>query len=529
MVYACATSDRSITDSLCDPQHRNLMLGIANEVLAGKLSPRDQIQIDDLEALVNQMVELIQKTMDWDQIFDNRSAKEERVSDVESMMSDLSGPLITHARHLIEAIVVGDRRAEPSNLDLLATYERTERLGAPLHAVVAMLKAPKRRKEGPLHGIAIAVKDFIDINGVARGNGNPDAMAGELSVFDAPVIASLREAGADVYATTTMLEYAAVAMHPDIPEAMNPFDHTRTAGGSSGGSAALVSVGGCQVSLGTDTGGSIRIPAHYCGVVGFKPSYNAMSREGVQPFAPTLDHVGLFGHNVAIVERVFSAITGRAIAPKETRRLRVGVDHDQMFDSVITLEVRDVLIEAMARMALEADVLDVDGEAFAEIRMTWDDIILFEAWQTHGERARENPYHYGPETLRFLEQSSKVSHNAYIDALSKRSELLPRIEAIYEGLDVVVTPAAPNVAPVTMPAFDSPEGVIEPRFTGVYNVTGAPALVLPCGYGDGGLPIGIQLSAQIEADMDLLRAATRIESLLNFENGSIPTRSDGAD
>jgi Asp-tRNA(Asn)/Glu-tRNA(Gln) amidotransferase A subunit family amidase len=393
---------------------------------------------------------------------------------------------------------------------------------------VDVLEAPLRRQNGPLHGIAIAVKDFIDISGVARGNGNPYDMAGELSAIDAPAIALLREAGADVYATTAMWEYAAVATHPDVPDVRNPFDFARTAGGSSGGSAALVGVGGCQVALGTDTGGSIRVPAHYCGVVGFKPSYNALSCEGVQPFAPTLDHVGLFGNNVAIVERVFFALTGRDIAPDEKRRLRVGVDRDQMLDSVITLEVRDILIEAIARIALEADVFDIDGEAFAEIRTTWDDIILFEAWQTHGERVREDPHHYGPETLRYLEESSKVSHKAYIDALSMRSELLSRTEAIYEGLDVVVTPAAPYVAPATLPAFDSSDGVIEGRFTCIYNVTGAPALVLPCGYSGGGLPIGIQLSARLEADMELLRAASRVESVFKFQRRAISVRSNGA-
>ena len=394
-------------------------------------------------------------------------------------------------------------------MDLLATYERTDRLGTPLHSVVALLEAPERREAGPLHGIAIAIKDFIDIKGVARGCGNPSAMAGDVSDFDAPVIASLREAGADVYATTTMLEYAAVAMHPDIPEAMNPFDHTRTAGGSSGGSAALVGAGVCQVSLGTDTGGSIRIPAHYCGVVGFKPSYDALSREGVQPFAPTLDHVGLFGRNVDIVERVFSALTGNAVKAEMKQRLQVGVDRDQVLDPVITPEVRDVVIEAIARIARGADVFDIDGRPFAEIRTTWDAIILYEAWQTHGERVRKNPDHYGPETLRFLEESSKVSDAAYADSLVKRTELLPYTEAIYEGLDVVITPIAPYVAPVTMPTFDSPEGEIEPRFSGIYNVTGAPAIVLPCGFNSDGLPVGLQLSAPLGADMELLRAATQ--------------------
>ncbi|MGC2486053.1 MAG: amidase [Acidimicrobiales bacterium] len=504
------------------------MAAIANEVIAERLSPRDQIQSDELDVMLNRMVSLIHQTKDWDLGLEDDGADRRHLFDLENMMNELRGPLTSHVRHLIAAIEGGERRVDAANLELLATYERTERLGAPLHSVNSLIEAPLRRKDGPLHGTAIAVKDFIDIKGVTRGHGNPSSMAGEPSAVDAPVIASLREAGADVYATTTMLEYAAVAMHPDISEAKNPFDHARTAGGSSGGSAALVGVGGCEISFGTDTGGSIRIPAHYCGVVGFKPSYDALSREGVQPFAPTLDHVGLFGHNVDIVEQVFSALTGRATVPESTRQVRVGVDRVQMLDPVITPEVGEVMTEALARIAKEADVFDIDGQAFAEIRATWDDIILFEAWQTHGQRARENPQHYGPETLRFLEASSSVSRSAYEDALAMRSELLPKTEAIYEGLDVVITPVAPYVAPVTMPTFDSPEGEIEPRFTGIYNVTGAPALVLPCGY-RGGLPVGIQLSAHIDGDMHLLRAAAHIESLLSFKSRLAPSRPGRAD
>jgi Asp-tRNA(Asn)/Glu-tRNA(Gln) amidotransferase A subunit family amidase len=522
MVLACLISDRPISDSLSDRQFRSLLVAIANEALAEDSSSNTRINIEDLDVVLTLMAILIQNAVDRDE---DAVTTHRHLSDLDCIMSHLRGPLTTHLRHLMEAIEVGERRADVANLDLLATYERTERLGTPLHSVVALLEVPRRREGGPLHGVAIAVKDFIDVQGVARGHGNLSSMTGELSAVDAPVITSLREAGADVYATTTMLEYAAVAMHPDIREAMNPFDHARTAGGSSGGSAALVGVGGCSVSLGTDTGGSIRIPAHYCGVVGFKPSYDALSRDGVQTFAPTLDHVGLFGHDVAIVERVFSAITGRAIVPEVARRLRVGVDRSQMVDPVISPEVREVLIDAMARITEESDVLDIDGGAFAEIRTTWDDIILFEAWQTHGERVRNDPQHYGPETLRFLEISSMVSRNAYLDALAKRSALLPRTELIYEGFDVVATPAAPYVAPLTMPTFDSSKGEIEARFTGIYNVTGAPAIVLPCGFSSSGLPVGIQLSAPIDADMDLLMSAARIESLLNFESRFVSGRS----
>jgi Asp-tRNA(Asn)/Glu-tRNA(Gln) amidotransferase A subunit family amidase len=163
---------------------------------------------------------------------------------------------------------------------------------------------------------------MIDIVGHPRGNGNPHDMATAPATRDAAVVTALRAAGADIFAATSLLEYAAGAVHPGVPEARNPFDPGRTAGGSSGGSAALVGAGVCPAALGTDTGGSIRIPAHYCGVVGFKPSFGAIDVTGTQPLSPSLDHVGILGADVAITASVFAGITGQAPAnPPATLRL----------------------------------------------------------------------------------------------------------------------------------------------------------------------------------------------------------------
>ena len=172
-----------------------------------------------------------------------------------------------------------------------------------------MFTAPARRPDGPLHGVPVAVKDMIDIAGHPRGNGNPHDMAAAPAAGDAPVVRALREAGADVFAATSLLEYAAGAVHPGVPEARNPFDPGRTAGGSSGGSAALVGAGVCPAALGTDTGGSVRIPAHYCGIAGFKPSSGALDVAGVTPLSPSLDHVGILGADVAATARVFAAVS----------------------------------------------------------------------------------------------------------------------------------------------------------------------------------------------------------------------------
>ena len=520
MLYTGAVSDLSIADHLEDPRYRELMIAVAREVLAQspvKTEGFDGFEPDDLEGSLDRLV-----------TFNRNSAKShsgiyrdlmvrKRKTEVDDLMRDLKGPLTNYVGELIHAIERGERTCEVENLDLMNAYERTERLGRPLNAVVDILPAPKRSPEGPLHGVAVAVKDLIDIEGVTRGSGNPSAKAGAPATADAPIVARLRDAAADVYCTTSLLEYAAGALHPDVPEAKNPFDPSRTAGGSSGGSAALVGAGACEVALGTDTGGSIRIPAHYCNVVGFKPSYGALPLEGVQPLAPSLDHVGLLAKNVEVTERVFSALSGLPVAPAPKGALRVGVFMDQVNDPAVSQDVRACLLEAIEKIRKTSDVSELDDATFVAIRPTIDDIILYEAWQVHGDLATSDPSHFGPETLRLLNTASGTTREQYDAALARRDELLEAAGEWYRDIDVLLTPSTPYVAPKTTPPIDTPEGQAEGMFTGPFNVTGDPAIVVPCGFTDEGLPVGLQLSAPRGADMALLAAALVVEAMLADE------------
>ena len=515
MLYAGAVSDLSIADSLEEPSWRPLMLAIAREVLAqAPVRPEafDGFDPCDLEGSLDRLA-----------AFNRGSAKShsgiyrdlmvrKRKTEVDDLLRDLKGPLTTFTGELIHAIERGERTCEVANLELLAAYERTLRLGMPLNAVVSMFAAPARRPDGALHGVPVAVKDMIDIAGHPRGNGNPHDMGSSPAACDAPVVVALREAGADVFAATSLLEYAAGAVHPSVPEARNPFDPRRTAGGSSGGSAALVGAGTCPAALGTDTGGSIRIPAHYCGIVGFKPSFGAIDVAGVQPLSPSLDHVGILGADVAITASVFAAITGHAAAGRPAT-LRLGLAQPQMGHPDIRPGVAAALRAALVRLGQAFSVIEVDGGALTEIAGTFDDILLWEAWQVHRDRVESHPERYGPETLRLLRTASKVREDAYQAALGRRQSLLPSAAAVYRSADVLLTPAAPFTAPPTTPPVDTPEGALEGVFTAVFNLTGDPALVLPCGWADG-LPVGIQLSAPRGADMPLLAAASLIEEAL---------------
>ena len=152
-----------------------------------------------------------------------------------------------------------------------------------------------------------------------------------------------------------------------------------------------------------------------------------------------------------------------------------------------------------------------------EIAGTFDDIFLREAWKVHRGQVQSHPERYGPETLRLLQTASKIDDGSYRAACRRRDELLPRAADVYQSADVLLTPAAPVTAPVTTPPADTPEGAMEGLFTSIFNLTGEPALVLPCGWDDQGLPIGIQLSAPRGADMPLLAAAGIIEEALAFE------------
>lgn len=520
MLWAGAVSDLSIADSLDDERFRPLMLAIAREVLSqSPVRPQafDGFDPDDLDGSLDRLV-----------TFNRNSAKSHsgiyrdlmvrrRKTEVDDLLRDLSGPLTTYTGELIKAIERGERTCEVANLELLAAYERTERLGRPLHAVVRILSAPLRRQEGPLVGTPIAVKDLIAVAGVPRGSGNPQAMNGEPCASDATVVAGLRRLGADIFATTALLEYAAGALHPAIPETLNPYDLARTAGGSSGGSAALVGAGCCPAALGTDTGGSIRLPAHYCGIVGFKPTYGALDVNGVQALSPSLDHLGVLAVEVATTAKVFAALVGAGSVRTAARRPRLGVVRTQFEHPCIDDELRAVLDAALERLGRSIELVEVDGSALREIDTCFEDIILFEAWQVHRDQVERDPTHYGPETLRLLRTASSVASDSYHQALRRRDDLRADARAVYQGIDVLCTPAAPFVAPATTPPIDTPEGEAEALFTRVFNITGDPALVLPCGWSAEGLAIGLQLSAAPGEDLALLSVAGEIERLLQFE------------
>jgi 2-dehydropantoate 2-reductase len=520
MLWAGAVSDLSIADHLEDPRYRPLMLAAAREVLAQ--APCEPLGFDgfepgDLEGSLDRLVQFNRaSTKSHSGIYRDLMVRR-RPTEVAELRK-LRGPITTWVADLIGSIERGERTCEVANLDLLVALERADRLARGVDAVVELFGAPARAATGPLHGVPVAVKDLAAVQGTPTGNGNPADMAGPPAAQDSEIVARLRAAGADVFVTSALLEYAAGALHPDVPETRNPWNRATTAGGSSGGSAALVACGACAVAIGTDTGGSIRLPAHYCATVGLKPSYGALPAAGVTALAPSLDHVGLLTADVAWAARAWTALSGEAV-PGAAAPLRLGVLTAQLDDPSVTAGVREVVAAALERLRGRGDMIaglvDVDEAPFRAIAPTFDAIIGWEAWQQLGPLVERDPGRFGPETLRLLRSCSSVSQPAYRDALRARAGLAGACADAYSGVDVLVGLAAPYVAPATTPPIDTPDGEAEGRFTGAYNLTGAPALVLPCGWSDG-LPVGLQLSAPVGADSALLAAAAVVEATLDF-------------
>ena len=292
MLFATAVSDLPIHEVFDDPAYRPLLLAVASEVLAQAPVPPlplDGFDPADLPGSLARLADFNRRSAKThsgiyrDLVIRHRPTEAGRSS---ARSDGLPGPADRRADRRDRARASGPAARE--NLDLLAAYERLERLGRPLNAVVVGGRRAAPGRGGPLAGRPVAVKDIIAVAGLPTRCGSP---ASRRDAGQRPTprwSARLRAAGAEVFATAQCLEFAAGFAHPGVGDTRNPRDPSRTSGGSSGGSAALVAAGVCDLAIGTDTGGSIRIPAAYCGIVGLKPTYGLVPVDGVFPLSPSL-------------------------------------------------------------------------------------------------------------------------------------------------------------------------------------------------------------------------------------------------
>ncbi len=388
-----------------------------------------------------------------------------------------------------------------------------------LMAVEVRADAERRTEElrsgkdlGPLHGIPIAIKDLIDVQGVPTGYGSKVERP-RIAAEDAVLVARLRAAGAVIFGKTNLLEYAYGVAHPDIGQTNNPHDPTRTAGGSSGGSAAAVAAGIVPLAIGTDTGGSIRIPAAYCGILGLKPSYGLVPLNGVFPLSWSLDHAGPLARNATDAALVLACLAAQPmpIVPRPIRGLRIGVLTRHVSTTAIGDEVSVRFWQAVDGLGLAgANITQIDLPELERANQILMTILHPEASVIHEHLIAANAAGYASGTRRQLEAGMHVIATDYIKSQRLQGKLRDAVQSTFATFDVLISPSVPFVAPVEDPeTVDGEDSEI--LASGFANVTGHPSLSLPCRIG-GGLPAGMQLTGALGSDAQLLSIAASFET-----------------
>lgn len=362
---------------------------------------------------------------------------------------------------------------------------------------------------GPLHGIPIAVKDLADVAG-SPTTAASRVFTGRVAERDAEVTKRLKRAGAVIVGKTNLHEFAygGSGVISAYGAVRNPRDHARIAGGSSSGSVAAVAARLCYGAVGTDTAGSIRLPAAYCGIVGMKPSYGLVSAEGVVPLAESYDHVGPMTRTVEDAGLMLRAMADVPEAGEvDLRRVRVGVAHRYFCDD----------LEPEIARAWEAAVRIIESlcDELRKVEVPIDEdrtVHRYEAWRYHREYVARCPEKYDPETLRRIRSGENVSAAEYV---AKKQELEPlrrRAGELFQEIDVIVTPTAP-VGPATFDELAADADQLRARElfmlrnTRPFNVLGLPAISLPIA---GPLGAALQLVAAPGRDAWLLRFAAAL-------------------
>jgi aspartyl-tRNA(Asn)/glutamyl-tRNA(Gln) amidotransferase subunit A len=378
---------------------------------------------------------------------------------------------------------------------------------------------------GPLHGVPVSVKDLFDIRGTATSAASL-VREGHIADRDAPAIAHLRRARAILIGKTNLHEFAFGTTNEDsaFGPARNPHDPTRSPGGSSGGSAASLAAGMALAALGTDTGGSIRIPAAACGTVGLKPTYGEVSADGVVPLSRALDHVGPLTRDVTDGWHVYRALLGdharRPLAASPAAGLRLAVPR-RYFCDVLDQDVRgrfDASVDALRAAGARLD--DTDIAHADDIAPVYLHLVLSDAAAYHAKTLEAMPDRYTTPVRLRLEMGRYILAEDYVRALAGREVLRREVDAALSGYDALLLPTLPIPAPplgassVRVGQKDEPVRNLMLRLTQIFNLTGHPALSLPCGGTSTGLPCGLQLVGARMRTEELLRVALAVESVV---------------
>ncbi len=444
------------------------------------------------------------------------------------MMRDIS---IAEASDLL-------RRKEISPVDLTTScLARIEQLNPTINAFITVMHdsalAQARAAEGeiragkwrgPLHGIPIGLKDLIDTAGVKTTCGSA-LFKDRVPTEDAEIVRRLKDAGAVLIGKQNMQEFAygGTSTSSHFGPVHNPWDVDRIAGGSSGGSAAAVATGMCLGAIGTDTGGSVREPAAFCGIVGLKPTYGRVSTRGVFPLSPSLDHVGPLCRDVVDTALLLQAIAGYdrldttsvdwpvdsyAEAFIAKTKPRIGVVRRPFFND-LDPEIENAIDEALKQLGnLSADVIEID------LPPTPTAVQGPEVYAVHAKYLTTSAELYGRWIRERLKQAATVDTVAYVEARQELDRVRRSVEVVFHKVDLLVTPTTP-VPPITITEAlnmsPDPAGELWLRNTRPFNAYGLPTISIPCGFTRAGLPIGLQLAGPNFSEASLLSFAYAFE------------------
>jgi aspartyl-tRNA(Asn)/glutamyl-tRNA(Gln) amidotransferase subunit A len=386
----------------------------------------------------------------------------------------------------------------------------------------------KGRYKGVLHGIPISLKDLFSTRHV-RTTAGSRILRKFVPKENAAVVDRLLNAGCVLLGKTNMHEFAfgATNVNPHYGAVRNPWDRSRISGGSSGGSAASIVSAQAIASLGTDTGGSIRIPSAACGCVGLKPTYGCVPMNGIIPLAPSLDSAGPLCRCVTDAAFMFHAITesnfystpGIIVSKirKGIKSLRIGIPRQYFFDRIQSDVRRAVFAAVEVFEQLGAGICEVDLRGMEETAYLAAEITGTEALAYHWKWLKERPQDYGEDVRSRLEQCREMTAVTYIQARQHARAYAERLESALESVSLLLTPTLPIVAPdlgqkeiVIGKSHEEVRSALL-RLTRPGNLSGLPAISMPCGFSSEGLPIGLQLISRRSGEDILHRAAYAYE------------------
>ena len=483
-------------------------------------------------------------------------------------MLDTSNLTIKHLSKLIAS-------REISCLEVVdSIIERIEKLNPKLNAFITILDESARTEAmhadslikqgkylGPLHGIPISLKDLIYIKGVRSTSGSK-ILADFVPDYDSTVARKLRTAGAVIVGTNNLHEFASgiTGINPHYGPSKNPWDSTRMSGGSSGGSAVAVSSGMSLASIGTDTSGSIRVPCSLCGIFGLKPTYGRVSKHGVMPLAPSIDHVGPLARSAWDIAALLQVIAGydkldtsskkkppvpdylNEISSSETKesnnnndiyssheKFRIGIPKQFFFDMIEpnVMEIFREFVDRLHGCDITTSNFDLDGTD--KIFETWRPIRLAEAAAIHNEWMVSRLQDYGEDVIRMMEKGLEITAVKYINALHKWRQVIK--DAFLKGMseyDALLVPTTIIPAPflnqneVNIKGKTTEVYLSLSRLTTVFNITDLPALNIPAGLVGSKLPVGVQLVGRPFDEARILKIAYAYEQHYNLTEQFIP-------